>query len=370
MKYLRSLILFLTAIACAGDSSADQYVHQWVGSSGDGVVTGRIVTPGKYGASVAVPDSAVTLSSMERNEFFAETTSDATGHFRFSDVPLGVYVLKAQTESTFACGVLHVIDDETAQGVMSVEIPAANLDRVTVQTAIMRYLSAYWKNDLRNSLPNESLVFNGTPLRVATVGNGLNGRMMKDPWTGAADTNVFLFVNGEEVARTITDGDGWFRVERLKPGTYAILGIGRHGLAASGLELIDTETLTTVVAQTPEERELIAQAQDAAPAFALQLAPPIVVTEFPDEEDDEIVYSEPLVNSVEVPTTVEMTGYTPQVGGDFAPIGGGNVGGGGFTGGGGLGDLSSLTTAGAMFVILASDDDGINASNPPSPIVP
>ena len=376
-KPLSVLLVLFVSFSSLG-LHADEFIHEWIEQDAAGDISGRVVVPGRYGSAAAVAGAKVTLRPYNKQTLLKKQFTDETGRFRFANITPGAYVLISESENTLACGVIHVLPHDQGLGNDEVEIPAATIDRVTVRTAVLRYLSARWDDNLRHDLPKSSLAFNGTPLRVALIDKGVNGRLMRDPWNGADQTNVFVFRNGLEIARTVTLDDGWFRVEQLEPGKYSILGVGRHGLCATGIQLIDTRAIHEENPTSDSERNLIAQAENAPPAFALQLAPPPAVSTWrsvsQEDEDDDIAAVETEVIPSETDLSVPQTSFASPA--PYAtptaynyPTGGG--GGSGFSGSSGsIGGISGLGPIGGAIAILASDDDGVIPATPPSPIVP
>ncbi|TWU04750.1 carboxypeptidase-like regulatory domain-containing protein [Stieleria varia] len=353
----------LLGFAVATPASADGEIRQWVGASGDGVVEGRILVPVSTGDAEAVQGAEVLLRSGNGTVYKAESRTDETGRFRFIQVPTGAYTVISRGDRSFLCGVLHVVPEDVAGGTLSIDIPAARLDRTTIKTAVLRYLDPSREpQDVRTDLPPESMTSSGAPMQVAVSQGGLSGRLMRDAWSGAEMTNVFIFKDGVEVRRTVTEMDGKFRIDELETGVYSLIGAGPHGFCAVGFELLDPLALSSVQIVSESQKAFVALADEVPSVLSVQLAPPGAASILSDESESEEVATS------DAAATDDLGAYGPMSGGGTPGGGGGFSGGGG--GSGDLGALAGLAGLGAAIAVVTADDDGVVTSSPPSPIVP
>lgn len=357
---------------------AEPVVRQWVSSNADGVVSGRVIVPGaNAAAALAVNGADVVLVNSESGEAAGEAVTGDDGVFNIADIQPGVYSLSVQGEYAFAFGALHVLENGAVDTGTTIDIAAARLDLPTVKTAIVRYLpSKLEPRPMTSQLPPESLTSNGTPSVVALTDGGLNGRLFRDATNGAANSNVFIFKDGNEVARVLTDDTGKFRVEDLGPGAFSLIAVGPDGLAACGFDLIDSRALGAK--DNANGKSFVADG-DAPTSLGIQVAPPVGSTIISDR-----VISEQVVDNGYVSDDDDDGGFVPffDGGSGFSGYGGGMAGGGGggFYGGGGggvpssgggLGAVAALGGLGAAIAVAASDDDqNVVTQVIASPIIP
>jgi hypothetical protein len=286
---------------------------------------------------------------------------------------------------------MHVIDNNPDGTFPNVaEVVIANVDYTVVNTAVIRYLPPNVKtDDLSMSISDAKLdgladrVCGQDTFRVAQFNGGMKGRIhlagaIGSNLAGADMTNVFIFKDGMEIDRTLTDENGQFVIDRIRPGYYSLLAVGPGGLGLIGFELVDEAELTETAAITSSAGERLVgfghhQPSCCCQEFAIQVAPmPEVVSCV-----EEVILSEIVVDSgfgdQIIDGDVVMDGIcSPVPGGGITggyAGGGGYVGGGG--GGGGGGGFAALVGIGG--IIAAATSDNNNAITPPivaSPFFP
>jgi uncharacterized membrane protein YgcG len=387
-------------------------MNQWVQLSSDGMLEGQILLPTSSDASLK--DVSVAMMSRDGEVFRSKTNSE--GEFSIEGIEPGVYALTARGNNTFACCAMHVVSDKGSESYPEVaRVSVANVDYTVVNTAIIRYLPPNVKSNAA-SISKAKLegiadqVIGDDLFRVAQSDGGMKGRLhlagaIGDDLAGATQTNVFIFKDGMQIDRTLTDEDGMFEIDRIKPGDYSLLAIGAGGVGLIGFELVDESEVTETVSNTSNDgtrlvgfRKHRKQGGCCCQEFAMQVAPmPEVVSCV-----EEVIVSEPIVSApIEggcdmgcgcgtcgggeiIDGGIVMDGVgTPIAGGGFVPgdagfapgYGGGGFGpgfggggfsgggggfGGGFGGGGGLGGLAALGAVGG--VIAATSDDDNNAA--------
>ncbi|WP_158222757.1 hypothetical protein [Rhodopirellula sp. MGV] len=343
----------LALMASAGYSSAaDVTEHQWVRAS-NGAVKGRVVVP--RGDSIsAVRNAKVHLINANGSLAVGEVESDNTGRFTMTGVRPGVYTLVIQGEHSFACCAMHVVDSLVPLK-DQFEIAAGAVDAKVVRNVMVRYLP--------NNEGSSDIVFDpstnpltsgraqtGESIRIRQFEGGMKGRLARaglSDHPGAGASNVMIYKDGSEVARTTTDAEGYFAVQKLEPGSYTVIGSGRDGFGVLGVELVDP--MMVQASTTSSDASTLVVAESMPETFIMQVAP---------------VTSDAVVADVVVADEVVMTdddnGGAPIFagGGMGGPVGGGGgAGGGGVGGGGGMARLGVLGGIGAAIAIAASDDD-------------
>lgn len=380
-------------------------MNQWVRVSSDGAFSGRVFLPTEGGNAEALADVDVAIKSRDGQVLRAKT--DSKGMFQFNDAAAGVYALTARGENVFACCAMHVVAADAAVEVelpVQADIAVANVDYTVVNTAVIRYMPANNKSD-GGSLAGVDLdglkdrIRSQDVFRVVQTDGGMKGRIhvagaRASSLADAKLTNVFLFKDGMEIDRTLTNVNGGFNFASIAAGNYSLLAIGPDGIALIGFELVDSASQVRSASSNVavDGTQLVGfghlfghgqQNQCCCEEFAIQVAPCPEVVTCVEEVISEVVISETIIDEgcgCGVPGEiiegeVIMDGFgTPLAGGGY---GGGYGGGGGFGGGGGgfgggfggIGALAGLAGIGAI-IAATSDDDDNNAINAPVIVSP
>ena len=378
MKFLTRAAAALALILSAGSlSAADVTEHQWVRAV-EGAVKGRVVVPRGDNIS-AVRGAKVSLIDQFGKYAAKDVESDNTGRFMLENVRPGVYSLMIEGEHEFACCAMHVVDSGVPLK-SEFEIAAGSVDMTIVRNAMVRYLPAgESKNkvvfDPATNPMGSDRAMTGDSIRIRQYEGGLKGRLTRAGFTenlGAGESNVIIYRDGVEVARTMTGGDGGFLVSELAPGSYTIVGSGPDGFGVMGFELVDPLAVETAAAHT-DDRTLVSMAM-LHDEFLMQVAP--VGTIISDRVISEQIVDSRVIDDRIVGAPILDGGMTVNSGGGFVSGGGGvgggggGIGGGGIGGGGGLGRLGLLGGIGAAIAIAASDDDGNVTPPVASPATP
>lgn len=354
-------------------------VNQWVRLEGGQPLVGKVVVPSADGEGVLLREATVAIVS-EAGEV-QRVNTDAQGQFSFANITPGIYSLTARGKDALSIVALHVVDaaDEAAKSYpKTVEMPAAAIDFATVNMAIIRYLPPAKSSKSLVSMETADLsklapkVYSDRVFRVSQIEGGMLGRIYSAGADGAslpvaANSNVFITRDGQEVARTVTDKDGRFEIKSLPLGRYSLLTLGPAGLGLVGFELISAESAPSLSGSVNGE-SLVSQVDcGCVQEFEIQCAPiPEVVTCFEEVVEAPCCEGEVVLGEEVIAEEVLMDGLgTPVPGGIGGPgYGGGFGGGGGGFGGagggiGGAGGLLGLAAAGgiAAAAIAASDDD-------------
>ena len=442
-RLLALLIVFSLGIAqqSHGDSIVNTLtVNQWVQPTESGVLRGRIVIPAESGSTKAVEGAVVSVIDADGKVLKSNGKTNSKGEFVIKSVKPGVYALTARADYVFAACAMHVLDSDLVgeqEFPHLAEICAANIDFTMVKTAVIRYLPPKSKKMSRASLDAAQLdslanqVCGEKSFRVAQVNGGLKGRLhsagAKGGNLGSAQlTNVFIIKNGIEVARTITNENGEFEINRIGAGNYSMMAVGPDGLGLIGFELVDEEEIETQTVQVGSNGQTLVGLVDGGCCcgeLAMQVAPmPEIVVEQP------AIVEAPMIDSCggcgevvsncgcDCGVPVDPCGCggvvegeiiegeiiggeiidgeiidgdfagggvlvddlgSPVAGGGFGGGGGYNAGGGGgflggggggLLGGGGIGALAGLAGIGGLIAATVSDDDNGNAVVAP-PIV-
>jgi hypothetical protein len=426
-RLLAALALIMAGVCVAGvaraQSTSNQLtMNQWVHLAQDGSLTGRVLLANAKGQA-SIPAAATVLVRDNNGSTFQGQT-DSEGKFKFNSLKPGIYTLIAKGQNAFASVALHVlpVDDALGYGFPSVvEISAAKIHDSTVKMAIARYLPPNLQNP-NASLGNADLknlashVYGNELSQVVQIDGGMKGRIFRAGAIGtelqtAQRTNVFLFQNGLEVARGLTDESGRFEIDQLAVGHYSMLAIGRQGIGSIGFVLVDEAQAkeTAQLKSTNQDTETLVMQYGCCGVqqeFAMQIAPgpaamelvqgliiqdiacgcgaavPVpacgcsvlvdpcgcggVVTEGAVADgsivEGETIDGEPIADAGG--GAIAPGGYAGYSGGS-----GGFGGGGGGGGGGGLGGLGALGGLGGVLAAAGGSGGGGSISTPISPPV-
>lgn len=360
-------------------------VQQWVKRDQLGNVSGRVVST-KGGKLFPVALADVTLLSPGSKMLTATTNAD--GQFVMRDAQAGIYAMTARADGFFACCAMHIVDPAmpAAESVAAeVLISAAAIDFTEIQTAVIRYLPATFDPVVRtvqeaDLVALKSYIASDETFKIQQRSGGIDGFAVrpgaeKANLSGAEESNVFLFQNGSEVARTMTQPNGHFRFDGIELGDYGLVVVGAAGVGAAGFELVSANERSTVSVRGSDGTVLTQVGTGAGSVQAFQIAPPTETigtfqgVTISDELISEEVVGEQIVDGQFFGTT---DGGFVSGGGGGGFAGGGGGGGGGLGGGGGIGRFAAIGGIAAAIAIAASDDDDNVAPAPQvaSPSVP
>lgn len=365
-----------------GEAANSQLLlNQWIRQSEDGSIQGQIIVPETGGSALAVSPAAVALAS--ESGIVSETTTGEDGSFEFADVAPGVYTIISRGAKDFGAIVaLHVVafGDERASGLSSsIQVAAATVDFASVNSTLIRYLPP---NRLEASLGTigdvdvnaiSQRVVGPAFHRVAQSNGGMVGQVygtgaVGNALTPSTQSNVFLFKNGIEVERLITDDSGRFEVASMEPGIYSALIVGSTGSGLVGFELVGDASRSFANVGSNGETLTSAVQEGVASQFVLQLAPGDGVVDTYQGMGN--VVSDTLISEDVVGEEIVDDGFGVPMGGGGFGGGGGGFGGGGGGGIGGGGGLLGLGAIGAAIAAAVSGNSGDRVIVTPPPATP
>jgi hypothetical protein len=391
-----AVFMSLAGIAAPAKSEAAEsqfLVNQWIRQGDDGSIQGKLVLPQADGSALAVNPSQVALMSDTNEAKTAQT--DENGAFRFDDIGPGVYTLMTRGPQDVCSFVaLHVLsaNDQRAQALpQEVELAAGQISFSSIKTMMIRYLppqqlmsSADKAGVDVNAAMLAPMLANSGTYRIAQVDGGMTGQLygagaIGDYLNPSSQTNIFIFHNGEEIQRVVSETSGAFKVPALEPGVYSALIIGASGMGLMGFELVSE---LGVAAKSGDQGQTLVRFQDegVATQFVMQVAP--VGPAFDAFQGMGPIGGDMIVADQIIGEEVIDSGFgCPTCGGGFAAggFGGGGFGGGGFGGGGGgggggllggRGGLGLLAAGGLAAAIVALASDGDDRPAVASPAAP
>ncbi|QDV64721.1 carboxypeptidase-like regulatory domain-containing protein [Crateriforma conspicua] len=366
-----SLAVGAALLFCSSVFAQGSGLRQWVRLTDDGRLQGEVMIPQNGNIDQAVSRADVRL--VDVNGRVWEAKSSTKGRFTLRDVPPGAYALSARGENVWGIAAVHVIASDASDSAVyptTAALSVASIDRALVQQAVGRYVSAASTGqDPMASVDLTRLskqVAAGVSSRVRRIEGKLHGRVylpgaVGDKLMPAVDTNIFIFREGAEAARAVTDLDGKFEIEELPPAAYALVAARSTGVAVVGFELVDGSDKQARSSASSKKQLVSYFAEPIADELVVQLAPPGTIDPVVDTSDDGP--SDGTEDAIEDEVVEEGFGsaLTIPPGTYIAPSGAG--GGGGFVGGGG--ELIGLA---AIAAIAAASDD--NDNNQPFVPVP
>ncbi len=319
------------------------------------------------GVDTTKPGADLSVRILQDGALVAETKTDATGRFAVTGLKAGVIGIIARGEGGLLLFGARLVDaTEQKPAALETDLQSAVIspDDVSLARELMR--AGIGVEDLRFGKPSSEddekfLIGEGdvsTSLLSHRVQIGQDGFLrgsvnVLDPRSGknreVLDETVYFLRNGVVAASSKVEHDGSFEVAGLEPGLYSVVGAGKDGSFAMGIELVAFEDAQAELQRGGYTPVAIMVTLDLSVA-------PIGPNNLNSENFDENVGDGSNDGSSPPPA--------PPAG---APAGGGTAGGGGGGGGGGAGGgggLGALIGAGlgAGLGYLAGDDN-----NPSSP---
>lgn len=315
------------------------------------------------GADTTVPGAELSVRILQDGALVAETTTDATGRFAVTGLKPGVIGIIARGKAgllLFGADLVEATEQKPASLETDLQSALIAPDDVPLARELMR--AGIGAEDLRfkgdaNEDDGKFFVGEGeasTSLLSHRVQMGQDGILrgsvnVMDPRTGknreVLDVTVYFLRNGVVAASTSVQHDGSFEIAGLDAGLYSVIGAGKDGSFAVGIEVVDFEAAQAELKKGGYSPVSIMATLD----FSVS---PIGPNNLNSENFDENLGGDGGNGSTPPPT--------PPAG---APAGGaaGGGGGGGAGGGGGLGALLGAGI-GAGLGYLAGNDN--NSSSP------
>ncbi len=347
--------------------------REWVRLDADGLVKGTLLTLSQDGSQSGRIGADIVIS--KDGEVVYKTKSDAGGEFVLADLKAGTYALQVNGDLTRAAYALHILPNDSDHLSSDLQVYASVIRKDRAMELVSENLTPAWDAGQDVYYRNHEVdpiadrrEFNNSHHVVLRDGN-LLGRVSRPGWTFAEQdltgTIAQIVQDGEVVATSAVNRDGYFMVENLGAGVYDLFVSGDDGFAVLAFEAV-------------EPSEPVASGNDGKIRFVstqVGMATDCLCCEMIHQP--EIACCEVVEQVVEVTEAaceeVDPCGCpTPVCGGGMAGGGGFHGGGGGGFGGvgGGFGGLLGAAGLAVGIAALATqDDDGFN-QNIPTPIAP
>jgi hypothetical protein len=187
----------------------------------------------------------------------------------------GDYTLTVWAEGYIGWQALHFLaqDDERfgavpSQALVSPAMIAVDLFE-KMATPYVRSIPNYEPQDAEVAIQSSLHEVKGAALpEVVMTNGGLDGKLVASNTTDAKlnsleDSNVvenhlvFLIDDQDRVRQTVTDEEGQFYLENLSSGLYSVIIVGRGGIGASRITLIDPKATATSQITTVDGKRFV-----------------------------------------------------------------------------------------------------------------
>lgn len=228
--------------------SHDVVLDQNGGFSGQlwSITTGELAPPGK-----------MKVKLLSRGQLLAETTTDDSGKFSVTGIkPKQVVAIFASGPSGFiAYGVRTAEASEKNPATREIDVESVIVDSSNTSVATellgrsigirdLRFSGTVRDSDKQFPEPSGDL---STSLSYDSVQIAADGKVygqinLLDDRTGllreVLSMRVFFLKDGKVAAAGRVAGDGGFSVGGLEPGVHSVIGVGRDGIFALGIEVL------------------------------------------------------------------------------------------------------------------------------------
>lgn len=318
------------------------------------------------GVDATKPGADLSVRILQDGELVAETKTDATGRFAVTGLKAGVIGIIARGEEGLLLFGAQLVDaTEKKPAVLETDLQSAVISRTDVALARELMRAGIGTEDMRFSKPSgeddeEYLTGEGdisTSLLSHRVQIGQDGVLrgtvnILDPRSGknreVLDETVYFLQNGVTAGSTKVEHDGSFEIAGLAPGLYSVIGAGKDGVFAMGIELVGFEAAQAELSKSGYTPVAIQVSLDLSTS-------PVGPNNLNSENFDENVGDGSNSGSPTPPAT-------PPAG---SPGGGatGGGGGGGAGGGGGLGALIGAGVGAGLGYLAGNDNNPSSAGN-------
>ena len=266
-------------------------VSQWVQAAETGLFECQVVVPTDNGKSVALANARVEIKGANKRKAVAFT--DEHGIARLPGISPGDYTLSVWSESYVGWQALHFIaSDDDRFGTLPNQalVTPANISSDLFFKMASPYVAAIPEltnqadhtGETIESEDNKTLhTVKGVQvpeliLRDGSVEGHLVATLKTDDikqkdysFEPVENTLVFIVDQQLRIHQTVTDEEGYFFIENATSGLQSIIVVGRNGIAASCLMIVDP-TLTTQVTTTDGKQFVTDLEPDST--FSLEIA--------------------------------------------------------------------------------------------------
>lgn len=351
-----------------GDIRNDR--QQQIVLDAEGSFAGRLIALGGGDA----PAAGYTVKVLSKGEVKGVAKTDEEGRFKISGVTPGVGgILAYSADGLLLFGVrFSAPEGDLVAEEAELDMDAAvvmNADVAVARQLILQALNDAGSGELRftddasaedDSFPfgtgEKSTSLSAQPVKLEADGSLKGTINVLDERTGrnreVMDLTLNFLRDGQLVHAAEVNNNGDFSATGLIPGLYSVVGTGRDGVFALGLEVLGS---TQEVAKPGDAVPVVLPASSgfSASPVSLQNLSPNDISELTDNTINPNDNGAPVANAA--PPAPAPAGGMGAGGGGVG--GGAGGGGGGIGGGGGLGALIAAGIAGAVGFAVGQNDD-------------
>lgn len=275
----------------ADDTVIRPTVSQWVQAAETGLLECQVVVPTDNGKSVALPNARVEIKGANKRKAVAFT--DDQGIARLPGISPGDYTLSVWSESYVGWQSLHFFasdDDRFGPLPNQAVVTPANISSDLFLEMATPYVSEIPELTNQSAHVSETINSAGNKRPHAVKGVQIPELILRDgsvkghlittiktddirqkDYSFAPVENTLVFIVDQQlrIRQTVTDEEGRFFIENAIPGLQSIIVVGRNGIAASSLMVVDP-TLTTQITTTDGQRFVTDLEPDST--FSLEIA--------------------------------------------------------------------------------------------------
>lgn len=236
-------------------------VSQWIKPTETGLFECQVVVPTELGHSIGLSNARVEITGANARKAVAIT--DEQGTAKIPGIIPGDYTLTVWAEGYVGWQSLHFLaqDDERFGNAPSqVVISPAAISLDLFEKMATPYVSSIPNLQDASNLDSTPKIVDISRVsyipEIALVNGGLEGRLVARLATneqlttdgdveGIENHLVFLIDSEDRVRQTVTKEKGEFFAENLTSGLYSIIVVGRGGISASRIEVVDPKEAAT-----------------------------------------------------------------------------------------------------------------------------
>lgn len=346
--------------------SPDQVIHS---RSHDVVLDASGAFSGRLSSIISASESAVaagvSVKVIQDGVEVGSATTDEQGNFLIAGLKPGVVALLAYGENSFLLfGINLVASDETHPATNEIDVDSAVVSGADLGIVRQLISAKLPKADLRFNQAavgdDEKFPFGTGDVSTSVVGHRVqlqkDGRLrgvinLLDDRTGrireVLDLTIYFVREGKIVGKSEVENDGEFLIAGLTPGAHSVVGVGKDGTFALGIEIVGSEEEVAMSG--------LSRYRTVAVMASLEMnVAPANAGNFNSTNSDALTDGSVAPGSVPPGTPPAGAGGAGGAGGGSGSGAGGGAGGGGAGGLGAL--LGGAIGAGAGYLAGQNDD--------------
>ena len=263
-------------------------VSQWIQPAETGLFECQVIVPPHLGKPTGLSNATVVVTGTNARK--AEAVTDEQGIAKIPGITPGDYTLTVWAEGYVAWQSLHVIgmDDERFgklpnQAVVTPAIVSLELFAQIVDPYVSSVPKLNSDTEEESSNPAAQQIKGVTIPEVFMRNGGMEGQVVA-PFLSRENVDehkelnavenhlVFLIDKDENLHQTVTDEEGQFFVQNLSAGIYSVIIVGRGGIGASSVDLLDPASNSTSLLSTTDGKRFVTTLEPED-SFTIEITP-------------------------------------------------------------------------------------------------